>query len=149
MIQARQNLIPDYVQLIIIYPEFSGVLNKIYVKSGEEVVKGQTLAIIGESGSGKSSLIRLIAGIIKPTKGSIHLNDYAFQNVNLNYYRSNVGLSLSEEMPFEGTLRENIIFNNPSIVQAAKNELNHRVGDDFIYKALLGERNPPLDYRVN
>ena len=41
------------------------------------------------------------------------------------------------------------IFNNPSIVQAAKNELNQRVGDDFIYKALLGERNPPLNYRVN
>jgi aminobenzoyl-glutamate utilization protein B len=41
------------------------------------------------------------------------------------------------------------IFNDPSIVQAAKNELNQRVGDDFIYKALLGERNPPLDYRVN
>jgi aminobenzoyl-glutamate utilization protein B len=34
-------------------------------------------------------------------------------------------------------------------VQAAKNELNQRVGDDFIYKALLGERNPPLNYRVN
>ena len=41
------------------------------------------------------------------------------------------------------------IFTNPSIVQAAKNELNQRVGDDFIYKALLGERNPPLNYRVN
>ena len=41
------------------------------------------------------------------------------------------------------------IFTNPSIVQAAKNELNQRVGDDFIYKALLGERSPPLNYRVN
>ena len=41
------------------------------------------------------------------------------------------------------------ISNDPSIVLAAKNELNQRVGDDFIYKALLGERNPPLDYRVN
>jgi aminobenzoyl-glutamate utilization protein B len=41
------------------------------------------------------------------------------------------------------------IFTDPSIVQAAKNELNQRVGDDFIYKALLGERSPPLNYRVN
>ena len=41
------------------------------------------------------------------------------------------------------------ILSNPSIVQAAKNELHQRVGDDFSYKALLGERNPPLDYRVN
>ena len=41
------------------------------------------------------------------------------------------------------------IFSDPSIVMAAKNELNQRVGDDFIYKALLGDRNPPLDYRTN
>ena len=41
------------------------------------------------------------------------------------------------------------ILSNPSILQAAKNELHQRVGDDFTYKALLGERNPPLDYRVN
>ena len=41
------------------------------------------------------------------------------------------------------------ILSNPSIVQAAKNELHQRVGDDFTYQALLGERNPPLDYRVN
>lgn len=73
------------------------------------------LLIKGESGSGKSSLIRLIAGLIKPTKGSIHVNDYALETLNLNYYRSIIGLSLSEEMPFEGTFRENIIFNNPSV----------------------------------
>lgn len=92
--------------------------------------------IKGESGSGKSSLIRLIAGIIKPTKGSIHLNDYAFQNVNLNYYRSNVGLSLSEEMPFEGTLRENIIFNNPSISDEELLEVIDKVGLKSFVKSL-------------
>ena len=73
------------------------------------------LLIKGESGSGKSSLLRLIAGLIQPTKGSIHLNEHAFENINLNYYRSNVGLSLSEDLPFEGTFRENIIFNDASI----------------------------------
>lgn len=73
------------------------------------------LLIKGESGSGKSSLIRLIAGIIQPTKGTIHLDNYALENINLNYFRSKIGLSLSEEMPFEGTFRENIIFNNTTI----------------------------------
>ena len=73
------------------------------------------LLIKGESGSGKSSLLRLIAGLIQPTKGSIHLNEHPFENINLNYYRSNVGLSLSEDLPFEGTFRENIIFNDASI----------------------------------
>ena len=73
------------------------------------------LLVKGESGSGKSSLLRIIAGIIQPTAGTVHINDYPRENINLNYYRSHVGLSLSEELPFEGTFRENIIFNNPSI----------------------------------
>jgi len=47
-VELQGNVKSD--QLIIIYPEFSGVLNKIYVKSGEEVVKGQTLAIIDDGG---------------------------------------------------------------------------------------------------
>ena len=41
------------------------------------------------------------------------------------------------------------IFKDPSIVKLAKKELNERVGKDFVYKALLGDRNPPLNYRVN
>ncbi len=91
------------------------------------------LLIKGESGSGKSSLIRLIAGIIQPTKGVVHLNEYALENLNLNYYRSQIGLSLSEELPFEGTFRENIIFNNASISDEAIFEVIESVGlRDFL-----------------
>jgi aminobenzoyl-glutamate utilization protein B len=41
------------------------------------------------------------------------------------------------------------IFSNPLIIKEAKKELEQRVGDDFVYKALLGDRKPPLNYRVN
>jgi aminobenzoyl-glutamate utilization protein B len=41
------------------------------------------------------------------------------------------------------------IFNNPEIIQQAKQELEYRVGESFEYKALLGNRKPPLNYRVN
>mgnify|MGYP000300715890 CR=1 FL=1 len=75
-----------------------------------------SLLISGESGSGKSSLLRLIAGVIKPTKGSIFLDNFSLNSLHLNKYRSNIGLSLSEETPFEGTLRENITFGDPAIV---------------------------------
>jgi len=74
-----------------------------------------SLLIRGESGSGKSSLLRLIAGVLKPTKGNIFLDDFSLKNLHLNKYRSNIGLSLSEETPFEGTLRENITFGDSSI----------------------------------
>ena len=88
------------------------------------ITEKSKLLVKGASGSGKSSLLRIIAGIIQPTKGTVHLNEFLRENINLNYYRSHVGLSLSEELPFEGTFRENIIFNNPSIT------------DDEIYKVI-------------
>jgi len=74
-----------------------------------------SLLIRGESGSGKSSLLRIISGVLKPTKGNIFLDDFSLKNLHINKYRSNIGLSLSEETPFEGTLRENITFGDSSI----------------------------------
>ncbi|WP_179345414.1 peptidase domain-containing ABC transporter [Winogradskyella ursingii] len=73
------------------------------------------LLIRGESGSGKSSLLRLIGGIIEPTKGKVFLDKYLLKNINLNHYRSHLGMSLADETPFEGTIRENITFGNPDI----------------------------------
>jgi len=73
------------------------------------------LLVKGESGSGKSSLLRLIAGVIEPTKGKLYLDKYLLSNINLNHYRSHLGLSLADETPFEGTIRENITFGNSDI----------------------------------
>ena len=82
------------------------------------------ILIQGESSSGKSTLLRLISGILQPTKGQIIVNNYSLKSINLNYYRSHLGMSLSEETPFIGTIRENITFGNPNIP------------DETIYKAL-------------
>ncbi|MEZ4795764.1 MAG: ATP-binding cassette domain-containing protein [Flavobacteriaceae bacterium] len=90
--------------------------NKNILENINLKIPSQTsLLIRGESGSGKSSLLRLIAGVLKPTKGNVFLDDFSLQNLHLNKYRSHIGLSLSEETPFEGTLRENITFGDKSI----------------------------------
>ncbi|NCT10472.1 MAG: ATP-binding cassette domain-containing protein [Flavobacteriia bacterium] len=70
------------------------------------------ILITGESGSGKSSLLRLISGVIEPTEGNIYVNNLSLNSLFLNHYRSQLGMSLSEETPFEGTIRENLIFSN-------------------------------------
>ncbi|MFC5045518.1 peptidase domain-containing ABC transporter [Aquimarina hainanensis] len=75
------------------------------------------ILIQGESGSGKSSLLRVIAGIIEPTKGKMYVNSLSLNGISLNYYRGNLGLSLSEETPFEGSILENITFGDPSITE--------------------------------
>lgn len=80
------------------------------------IISKSSLLIKGVSGSGKSSLLRLIAGIIEPSKGNVFLGLFSLENINLNYYRSHIGLSLLDETPFEGTIRENITFGNSEIL---------------------------------
>jgi len=77
------------------------------------------ILINGMSGSGKSTLLRLIAGIIKPNRGTVFLDNFSLENIQLNHYRSQIGLSLSDETPFEGTLRENITFGDKSLTDEA------------------------------
>ncbi|WP_340066873.1 peptidase domain-containing ABC transporter [Ascidiimonas aurantiaca] len=74
-----------------------------------------TILLQGPNGAGKSTLLRLIAGIIQPDNGNIFLNNVALQGINLNYYRSHLGQSLTEESPFEGTILENITFGDPQV----------------------------------
>ncbi|SFJ39514.1 peptidase domain-containing ABC transporter [Olleya namhaensis] len=73
------------------------------------------ILIQGDSGSGKSSLLKLIAGVIAPTNGSIYVCDKSLTSININSYRSNIGQILVEETPFEGTLLQNITFGDTSI----------------------------------
>lgn len=77
------------------------------------------ILIKGESGSGKSSLLQLISGLVSPTSGYIYVNNLSIQSLFKNEYRSNLGVSLSEETPFEGTIRENITFGNKNISDEA------------------------------
>jgi len=73
------------------------------------------ILVTGESGAGKSSLLQLIAGIVEPTKGKVSVNNFAMGSLQLNQYRSQLGLSLSMEAPFEGTIRDNITFGDTNI----------------------------------
>ncbi|GAB5565735.1 MAG: ATP-binding cassette domain-containing protein [Winogradskyella sp.] len=73
------------------------------------------ILVRGASGAGKSSLLRLIADINNPTEGAVYLNDVNLKNIHRNKYRSNLGIALSDETPFEGTIMENITFGDPNV----------------------------------
>ena len=94
------------------------------------------ILIQGESGSGKSSLLRIIAGVISPNEGQININGLAMKGININNYRAQLGLSLSEEFPFEGTLRENLTFGDASISDESILELLTIIGLSKFVKEL-------------
>ncbi|WP_152286695.1 peptidase domain-containing ABC transporter [Flavicella marina] len=94
------------------------------------------ILIKGESGSGKSSLLRLISGVIEPTGGSMYINNVSAQSLQLNHFRAQLGLSLSEETPFEGTLKENITFGMPDVTDESVFELIEAVGLSHYVKEL-------------
>ncbi|PRX40299.1 peptidase domain-containing ABC transporter [Salegentibacter salegens] len=76
---------------------------------------GESLLITGPAGNGRTSLLKLVSGIFSPTKGKIYVNDLARHTLVLNEYRQYLGTLLPDEIPFEGSLWENITFGDESI----------------------------------
>jgi ABC-type bacteriocin/lantibiotic exporter with double-glycine peptidase domain len=87
------------------------VLNSISLK----IEQGEKIALNGENGSGKTTLIRLLSGLLQPSSGSFYINDDTFRKINLKQYRSQIGSIIYNETPFEGTILENITFNDPNV----------------------------------
>lgn len=108
------------------------ILSKLNLK----IQKGDKLLIQGESGSGKSTFLRMLAGLIKPSEGSLFINNLNSEGIYLNHYRSQLGLSLSEEYPFEGSLRENLSFGDPSISDEEIYKVLDKVGLSLFLKEL-------------
>lgn len=83
---------------------------QIFQKFDLNIRKATKIAFVGESGSGKSTLIKLLIGLLKPNDGNILIDNYDLNTLNLNDYYKNI-IYISQESPiFEGTIRENIIF---------------------------------------
>ena len=89
------------------------VLENIDVK----INPSEKIYLEGDNGSGKTTLIRLLSGLLQPTSGVFFINDDTYRKIDLTQYRSQIGTIINGEKPFEGTILENITFNNPAISQ--------------------------------
>jgi ABC-type multidrug transport system fused ATPase/permease subunit len=116
-----------------------------------EALPGQIIALLGATGSGKSSIINLIPRFYDPTEGRITLDGHDIRGVTLNSLRDQIGIVLQETTLFASTVRENIAFGRPEaseadVVAAAQAAQAH----DFIvdmpqgYDTPVGERGITL-----
>jgi len=129
------------------YEEDKEVLHNISF----EAQSGDVVALVGSSGSGKSTIAGLAATFLNPQSGMISIDGKDVSKVNLNSFRKNLGVVLQDEFLFEGTIRQNILFPRPNAteaelqaaVQAAYvNEFTDRFEDGL--ETLIGERGVKL-----
>ena len=115
------------------------------------VEPGQTIGIIGATGSGKSSLINLICRFYDVNQGRVLVDDIDVRNLNLQTLRGNIGIAMQDVFLFSDTIEGNIAYGNPDCtfeqVQAAAKIAN---ADEFIrempegYDTIIGERGVGL-----
>ncbi len=126
---------------------------------GKPVVKGisftaaagSVTALVGTSGSGKTTIAGLAASFLNPDSGKILLDGHDLQQVTLESFRAHLGVVLQDDFLFEGTIRENILFPRPgaseeqlqqAVLAAHVHEFTHRFEDGL--DTLIGERGVKL-----
>lgn len=112
---------------------------------------GTTTALVGSSGSGKSTILALVLNFVKPTAGIVRIDGKDLQTVRLRDYRRHLGVVLQDNFLFDGTILENIRFANPeSSFEEIKEVCRIANADEFIekfpdgYNTVVGERGVKL-----
>ncbi|MDR7129760.1 subfamily B ATP-binding cassette protein MsbA [Algoriphagus sp. 4150] len=128
-------------------------------EQGKEVIKavsfhapaGSVTALVGTSGSGKTTIAGLAATFLNPDSGRISLDGHDLQTVTLDSFRARLGVVLQDDFLFEGTIKENILFPRPdasredlqkAVVAAHVQEFTDRFEDGL--DTLIGERGVKL-----
>ena len=88
--------------------------------------RGDTIAFVGPSGAGKSTLVKLLVGLYTPKAGTILYNGIPVNRVDLNELREKIGFVTQDTQLFAGTIRENLLFVNPSATDAECMEVLHK-----------------------
>ena len=137
----------EFKDVFFSYEENKEVLHNISFSAPT----GSVTALVGSSGSGKSTIASLAATFLNPQSGLITIDGKDITKVNLNSYRKHLGVVLQDDFLFEGTIRENILFPRPhsteeELLQAVKGAYVNEFTDQFEdgLDTIIGERGVKL-----
>ena len=129
------------------YNDQAEVLNSISF----EAPKGSVTALVGSSGSGKSTIAGLVMAFLNPTSGQVLIDGIDLSKVDLKSFRSQLGVVLQDDFLYEGTIKENILFPRPEatekeLLEAVKGAYVNEFTDRFVngLDTVIGERGVKL-----
>ena len=162
ILDAQSDILdkPDAIQLPPVKGEvkFENVTFR-YFGGGEPVLNdvtfeakpGETIALLGATGSGKTTIINLLPRFYDPSEGRITIDGYDLRDVTIDSLRSQIGIVLQETTLFSGTIRENIAFGKPeATLEEIQSAARAAAAHEFIlafpdgYETHVGERGQTL-----
>lgn len=137
----------DLDDVTFAYEDGNPVLEGVTFSAG----RGEKVALVGESGGGKSTLVNLILGFYQPTGGALRVCGADVRDVDMDELRNSVGVVFQDAALFSGTIRENIAYGRPDATDAQIEDAARRANADaFIrrfpegYDTTIGERGLKL-----
>jgi ATP-binding cassette subfamily B protein len=91
-----------------------------------KVKRGDTIAFVGPSGAGKTTLVKLLVGLYPPRQGQILYNGYSSETIDLDRMRERIGFVTQDAQLFSGTIRENLLFVSPGATDAECLDVLHK-----------------------
>ncbi len=133
-LQSSQNYSIEFKNVDFSYTDKPFIQNfNLYIPNGKSI------AIVGKTGSGKTTIINLLNRFYEINSGEILLNNINIKNINIDNLRKNIGMVLQDTQVFQGTIKENIAYGKPNAtMEEIKNAAKLSFADSFIEKLPLG-----------
>lgn len=150
----RKSVVAGYKEVDTVFGNVSFRSVSFYYKEGEYVLnninieakKGETIALVGHTGSGKSSVMNLLLKFYEPQKGDIYIDDMLLKDLNEQSVRKHMAIVLQEPFLFTGTILSNITLGNESISrEKAIGSLRLLGADDFLDSLKDGIDTPVVE----
>ncbi|MBF0362041.1 MAG: peptidase domain-containing ABC transporter [Oligoflexia bacterium] len=107
---GKKNIPNGAIKLLNVSFQYASTERMLVKNLNVDFKAGECVAIIGKSGCGKTTLLKLMAGLLEPKEGEIQVDGFNIRDIGLIDYRKNIGSVLQDDLLFSGSINENISF---------------------------------------
>ncbi len=132
-VASKQGIVPDLsniIELENVTFAYSKENGNVITQLNLIIQKGERVAIIGKSGCGKTTVLKLICGMLAPNSGKVSFSGVDLKDIDISTMHSRIGFIMQENLLFNTTIRENLLYGNSN---ASENELTEALKKAYIY----------------